>query len=721
MIAASSVFIGYATDADKPRAGVIRAKLEALGVHVFQDTDMPAGSTIADVLDKQVASATAALILWTNKSVESGYVKAEADKANYRKVYVAAVFDNLDPKHLPLPFNSLSTPDLSDWIETGSNVNYPAWRSILNALGTLLNRPLLKAAEAIEVHNPHTKVQFIKNYPNDPIAVRLSEDISATKRKEFDQRMDEAKASLNARLDEINQKLEAIKYDFDKRLNDTTDLAIIDPRKVIGGMFRPSDRKELDIAKLEARTSSAESALTHANRIIAKLENQSTEFGNSRQKKLWVTATSVMACLTLGLLYFTLGLNEKLKDTLAANELLTASASPNSPTIDRGAALDREKTELAREVTRAKQELQTTKEATIALDRDKTALASQLAQTQKDQQSTKDELLRARAQFEDYAKKGNATLANQIKELQSELNIAQGSIGKYQTQVEALTRTNDDLSKQVQNQGQFKNELATAQMSLKKYQTDAATREEAERACYQLATRPYDIDLPEGVKPPVSLDPANADQIINICTEALSTVSKESRRRILLQLARGYLLRGLAARRPEPTTATSEFDNAVSLFQFSSVGGSTDANWMLGWIFHGGVNVEYRTWKYKLVGTPEYRRAWENIKRAAAAKHPLGLVAAGMYLIWPQCYPGSGAPLQIDQGLKFLQQAKNLQRMEAVFVDGYASYYGVGSIKPSSKGLDAMKAAAKDMNDEVNTFLNNLPSGKPSCPPDALH
>jgi hypothetical protein len=63
MIAASSVFIGYRTKDDKERAAVIRAKLESLGVDVFQDTDMFAGSAIPDVLGKRLASAAAVLIL----------------------------------------------------------------------------------------------------------------------------------------------------------------------------------------------------------------------------------------------------------------------------------------------------------------------------------------------------------------------------------------------------------------------------------------------------------------------------------------------------------------------------------------------------------------------------------------------------------------------------------------------------------------------------------
>jgi TPR repeat protein len=620
--------------------------------------------------------------------MESDFVRDEAERGRQRNVYVGAVFDDINPRNLPVPFSSLSTADLSDWIETGSKVTHPGWRSVLNALGGLLDRPLLKAAEAFEVKNSQTKLQFIKNYSNDPIAARLSDEIKTAKREEFDRRMDEAKAQLNTRLDEINQKLELIRNDFDNRLLDATDLAITDPRKIIEGMLKPSNNKEIDIVKLEARASSAERELTHARRIIAKLESGDGAFGSGRKKLAWIVATSILACLALGLLYFTFRLNHDLQRALADSDRLSTTVSSNGTATERVAAL--EKAELAREVTQLKQELQTTKASMIALDRDKASLSSQLTQAQKDLQSTKADLSQARSQFED-AKKENAALADQMMELQ---------------------RKNEDLRKRP----------GAPQTSLENPVANAASTE-AERRCYQLGIRPLDVDRPENVRPASSVDSANADQIINTCTEALSSIGSQEtrRRRILLYLGRGHLLRAFAARRSDPANATSEFDNAVSRFQTSSVAGSVDANWMLGWIFHGGVNRD----KYKLVGTPEYKRAWENIKRAAEGKHPLGLAAAGIYQIWPQCFPASGAPSNISKGLEYLRQASNLNVMQAVFVEGYASYYGVGTGRSDPRGLDAMKRAAKDLaekdvNDEAQKFLKNLPS-KPSCPPDVLH
>src|SRR5262249_3025396 len=103
-----NVFLSYNRRADRERARLVRTKLEALGITVFQDIDMDASAQSSEFLDAQIKDAAAALVLWTNSSTESPWVKAEAHKALQRKVLVSAVFDNIPPENLPLPFNSLN-------------------------------------------------------------------------------------------------------------------------------------------------------------------------------------------------------------------------------------------------------------------------------------------------------------------------------------------------------------------------------------------------------------------------------------------------------------------------------------------------------------------------------------------------------------------------------------------------------------------------------------
>ena len=92
-----TVFMSYKRGADTERAKVVRAKLEDVQVKVFQDIDMAAGAAVSHILDAQLRSALAVLVLWTRESTKSHWVEGEALRGLDRKVLVTAVFDQIAP------------------------------------------------------------------------------------------------------------------------------------------------------------------------------------------------------------------------------------------------------------------------------------------------------------------------------------------------------------------------------------------------------------------------------------------------------------------------------------------------------------------------------------------------------------------------------------------------------------------------------------------------
>lgn len=143
-----TVFLSYKRGADVQRAQVVRAKLEAIGVKVFQDIDMRAGGLVSHILDAQLNEALAVLVLWTQASFKSQWVAAEAHKGLNRGVLVTSVFDHINCNELMVPFNHVHTPDLSDWIESGAPSTHYGWRSVVAGLGGLLKEPLLEIMDA---------------------------------------------------------------------------------------------------------------------------------------------------------------------------------------------------------------------------------------------------------------------------------------------------------------------------------------------------------------------------------------------------------------------------------------------------------------------------------------------------------------------------------------------------------------------------------------------
>src|SRR5262249_32025775 len=160
---------------DFARVSVVREKLESLGIPLFTDLKIPAGENYLSVLNDQIDTAVAVLVLWTVSSVklprsgEPNFALSEAERGHTRNILVAATLDKIAQKDLPLPFNTIQAPDLSDWISSGTPAGHPNWVSVLGQLGTMLNRdglPLL--AIALEKGTDEAKRDFLRQFPHDP-------------------------------------------------------------------------------------------------------------------------------------------------------------------------------------------------------------------------------------------------------------------------------------------------------------------------------------------------------------------------------------------------------------------------------------------------------------------------------------------------------------------------------------------------------------------------
>lgn len=108
----ANVFLAYSR-LDQARAlGLIRA-LEASGISVWWDVaNIPIGVDWAQYLADQVSAAQCVVVLWSPASVESRWVRFEAEFAARRGVLLPALIDLVD---IPPPFNRLNAASLVGW------------------------------------------------------------------------------------------------------------------------------------------------------------------------------------------------------------------------------------------------------------------------------------------------------------------------------------------------------------------------------------------------------------------------------------------------------------------------------------------------------------------------------------------------------------------------------------------------------------------------------
>lgn len=119
----ADVFISYARD-DQPMARRVAKSLEAAGLHVWWDEDLPAHRAYSEVIERNLADARAVVVLWSAAAAKSQWVRAEADFARTNGKLVQAQVDDALP---PMPFNQIQCADLKGW---HGSAKHAGWRKL---------------------------------------------------------------------------------------------------------------------------------------------------------------------------------------------------------------------------------------------------------------------------------------------------------------------------------------------------------------------------------------------------------------------------------------------------------------------------------------------------------------------------------------------------------------------------------------------------------------
>jgi YARHG domain/TIR domain len=127
------VFISYSRD-DRGAVRRIAEAVEALGYDVWWDDDLPPHMSYGDVITSKIGAAKAAIVVWSSHSVQSEWVRAEADVARNQKKLIQTALDNVMP---PLPFNQIQFAEIGDW---RGEPEHPGWRKVKASLAELCGR-----------------------------------------------------------------------------------------------------------------------------------------------------------------------------------------------------------------------------------------------------------------------------------------------------------------------------------------------------------------------------------------------------------------------------------------------------------------------------------------------------------------------------------------------------------------------------------------------------
>ncbi len=175
----SQVFISYAKE-DAATAGMLAKALEVAGFTVWWDRHIPPGKTWDEVIGHALDAATCVVVLWSKRSVQSRWVREEAEKAASRSCLIPALVDKVDP---PFGFARIQAADLSEW--RGGEYD-PQFADLLEAVSNLVGTSPHGAAvdEAGERVKPEPQPQNIgsKAEPSPPLHAEPLERKSSGRR-----------------------------------------------------------------------------------------------------------------------------------------------------------------------------------------------------------------------------------------------------------------------------------------------------------------------------------------------------------------------------------------------------------------------------------------------------------------------------------------------------------------------------------------------------------
>ena len=130
----ADIFISYARE-DREWVEKLATQLVTEGYTVWWDWDLLVGKRYRETIETELQTAKAAVVVWSQHSIRSDFVRDEAEDAQQRNILLPLLKEIVRP---PAGFRQLQTADLSNWNGGGEHIEF---RRMMRGVSHLVGRP----------------------------------------------------------------------------------------------------------------------------------------------------------------------------------------------------------------------------------------------------------------------------------------------------------------------------------------------------------------------------------------------------------------------------------------------------------------------------------------------------------------------------------------------------------------------------------------------------
>jgi tetratricopeptide (TPR) repeat protein len=128
----ADIFISYASE-DRGRVRPLAEALQERGFNVWWDRSLAAGQDYTAIIEKELKAAKAVIVVWTQSSTASTFVRDEAGRARDEGRLVPVMLDSVQ---LPLGFGAFQAEDFTRW---NGGANAPQMQLLVEVLNAKLS------------------------------------------------------------------------------------------------------------------------------------------------------------------------------------------------------------------------------------------------------------------------------------------------------------------------------------------------------------------------------------------------------------------------------------------------------------------------------------------------------------------------------------------------------------------------------------------------------